>query len=102
MAGFQVSINGRFCLSTEAWAAQWALGLNRHDKWVTTRDVDLASSWFFTDPQDGSPLKGTLAAGSAFTVTFVKGSAVYVEMDHVFDRRAMATFAKPADQVSSR
>ena len=80
------------------WALSATTGLNRNDKWVTTRDIDLGAKWFFSDPTHESPVKGTLSAGSEFTVRWLKGGAAYIQIDHVFDRRDMATFAKPVPE----
>jgi hypothetical protein len=62
--------------------------------WVTTRDVDLAKTWFFANPEGDSPIKGTLSAGSRFTVIGFKGGVAFVGIDYAFAQKDLETFAK--------
>ena len=79
------------------WLLRASYGLNRDDKWLVTQDTDLAEAWFFANPGEESPVKGTLLAGSVFTVNWLHGGAAYVRIDHVFDRKTLPEFARQLD-----
>jgi len=75
---------------------------SRHSpKYVLTQDLDVSADYFFRDALNGSqepPVRGTLLAGTEFTVETQKGSAWYISLHTVVDRNKTATLAKREEQ----
>ena len=70
-------------------------------KYVLTQDMDVSAEYFFRDALDGPhepPVRGSLLAGSEFTVEMQKGSAWYISLQTVVDRNKTATLAKRVEQ----
>jgi hypothetical protein len=70
-------------------------------KYVLTQDLDVSAAFIFRNGLDGPnepPLRGTLLAGTEFTVVGQKGSVWYISLHTVVDGEQIATLSKLMEQ----